>query len=63
MSKAEILVTSPAFWSIVCVFVFNGLQAIVPLLSGTGQNVVNVALLLMTAYLHAGTVQNAQGIH
>jgi hypothetical protein len=62
MSKIEILISSPAFWAIVVTFLFNGLQAITPLLSGTGQGVVNVLLLLATAYLHAGAVQKAQGI-
>jgi len=60
-SKWVILFTSPAVWMIVATFAFNGLQAIAPMLSGTGQTVVNIVLLGLTAYLHTGTVQKAQG--
>lgn len=59
MSKIEITLRSPAFWSLAGMFVYHGLQAIQPMLGGTVGNIVQGALALMAIYFHPTEVQIA----
>jgi type IV secretory pathway VirB2 component (pilin) len=58
LSKFDIAVTSPAVWTLVGLFVFNGLTAIVPQLSGNVADIVNVVLVVLAGYLHTSHVQS-----
>lgn len=62
LSKIEIALSSPAFWSIVLLAVYNILALIVPQLTGHLQDVVNIILMVLTAYLHPTEVQKAGDI-
>lgn len=52
MSKIEIALSSPAFYTLVGLFVYHGLEGIAPGLSGTLGNIVQTILALLTVYLH-----------
>ena len=63
LSKLEIAISSPAVWTLVAIFVFNGLQALAPILSGTAAEIVNAVLLVLTGFLHTSHVQSvASGV-
>lgn len=59
ISKIEIALQSPAFWSIVLLAVYNILALVVPQLTGHLQDVVNIILMLLAAYLHPAEVKAA----
>lgn len=59
ISKLEIALQSPAFWSIVLLAAYNILALIVPQLTGHVQDVVNIILMILAAYLHPQEVQKA----
>lgn len=61
ISKLEIAVKSPAFWSIVGLAVYNILAFLVPQLSGPLQDGVNIVLMVLAAYLHPAEVAAAAG--
>jgi hypothetical protein len=58
LSKFEIAITSPAIWSMIALFAYNGLEAILPQLGGTVGNVVSILLLILSGYLHTSHVQS-----
>ncbi len=57
ISKIEIMVHSKAFWSLVGVFVVQGLTAILPELHGTVATVIQSILALITIYQHPKELQ------
>lgn len=59
ISKIEIALQSPAFWSIVGLALYNILALLVPQLSGHLQDAVNIVLMILAAYLHPAEVQKA----
>ena len=59
-SKLVILLTSGTTWSIVAMFVYAGLEAIAPSLSGTTGNIVQGFLGLLAIYAHSNHVQSVQ---
>jgi hypothetical protein len=61
MSKIQILLTSPTFYTILGLFVYNGLAAIVPDLSGGLQTGANIVLGVLFLYVHPTEVQKAAG--
>lgn len=58
-SKVMIAFNSGTTWTLLGLFAYNGLTAIVPSLSGTLAILVNTALLVLAGYLHVGKVQSA----
>ena len=50
---------SPAFWTLVLLFVYHGLEGIAPGLGGTIGNVVQSILGLLALYLHPSEVHIA----
>ncbi len=59
LSKVEIALQSPAFWSIVGLAAYNILALLVPQLTGTPQEIANVVLIGLAAFLHPSEVQKA----
>lgn len=59
ISKLEIALSSPAFWSIVGLAVYNVLAFLVPQLTGPLQDGVNIVLMVLAAYLHPSEVKAA----
>ncbi len=59
MSKINVAIHSTAFWSLIGVFVVQGLTAILPQLHGTASNVVSLILLVLATYLHPQEVHTA----
>lgn len=58
MSKFEIALESPAIWTLVGLFIFNGITAILPQLQGNWADVANILLVLLAGYLHTSHVQS-----
>lgn len=59
ISKLKIALTSPAFYSLVALGVYNLLAFLVPQLDGTTQVIANGILMVLTMYLHPKEVQKA----
>lgn len=59
ISKIEIALSSPAFWSLIGVFVYGGLEALAPGLGGTAGEIVQGALVVLAMFLHTGSIQKA----
>ena len=63
LSKLEIAFSSPAFWSIIGLAAYNLLGLFVPQMTGVPQEIANVVLLALAAYLHPAEVQTAGSTH
>lgn len=61
-SKVYTLFTSPTFYTILVLFLYNGLAAIVPSLSGGLQTSANLVLGILFLFIHPVEIQKAQGI-
>lgn len=59
MSKIEVALRSPAFWSMALLFIYHGLEGIAPSLSGGIGTFVQGLLALMALYFHPKEVQVA----
>lgn len=59
-TKLQAALTSPAFWTIVGLFVYNLLAYFVPMLNGNVQVVANAVLGILFMYLHPSEVQTAK---
>lgn len=59
MTKFNIALSSPAFWSIALVFVVQGLTAILPSLSGSVATIVQLILGILALYLHPSELKTA----
>lgn len=62
MSKLETLLTSPTFYTILVLFLYNGLAAIVPSLDGGLQTGANIIMGILFLMIHPAEIQKAQGI-
>ena len=62
-SKIATLFTSPTFYTILALFLYNGLAAIVPSLSGGLQTSANLAMGIIFLFIHPTEKQAAAGIH
>ena len=59
MNKIEVALRSPAFWTLVGLFVYHGLAAIAPSFGGTFGTLVQSVLAVMALILHPQEVQVA----
>lgn len=59
MSKIEILFRSPAFYTLLAIFVYHLLEQIAPTLGGSIGNLVQSILAVMTFYFHSEGIQIA----
>lgn len=61
MKSLQMLLASKTFWTIVVTFLFNGLQAIEPIVDPSYQIVLNAILLILGSYFHINPSQSYHG--
>ena len=59
MTKLQIALRSPAFWSIIGLFVYSGLESIAPQFGGNFGLFIQAVLVLLAAILHPQEVHTA----
>lgn len=62
ISKLGIALQSPAFWAIAGLAIYNILAYLAPGLTGPLQDIVNIILMVLAAYLHPAEVQKAGNV-